>query len=121
MSHGLFSGGAAPLCPCIRNVVILAPHGFAVDDPAGAVTHDAVMRTMQLYGSLGLSNEMPLARMLLGSMALGIADGPTEVHKASLAREVLKEHHPAPSTWPSEHLPDRRSAALAQFATVLEG
>ena len=35
------------------------------------VFHDAVMRTMQLHGALGVSNEMPLARMLLGSVALG--------------------------------------------------
>ncbi len=79
------------------------------------------MRTMQLHGALGISNEMPLARMLLGSIALGIADGPTEVHKMSLARAVLKEHRAAPGAWPTEHLPERRAAALAHFATVLEG
>jgi acyl-CoA dehydrogenase len=78
------------------------------------VFHDAVMRTMQLHGALGISNEMPLARMLLTSVALGIADGPTEVHKASLAREVLKDHRPAAGFWPSEHLPERRAAAIAQ-------
>ena len=51
------------------------------------VFHDAVMRTIQLHGALGVSNEMPLARMLLGSLSLGLADGPTEVHKISLARQ----------------------------------
>ena len=75
------------------------------------VYHDAVLRTMQLHGALGVSNEMPLARMLLGAVALGLADGPTEVHKLSLAREVLKEHRPSAGTWPSEHLPSRRAAA----------
>jgi acyl-CoA dehydrogenase len=84
------------------------------------VFHDAVVRTMHLHGALGVSNEMPLASMLLGSVALGIADGPTEVHKSTLAREVLKEHRPASGPWPSEHLPERRAAARAHFASLLE-
>jgi acyl-CoA dehydrogenase len=84
------------------------------------VFHDAVVRTMHLHGSLGVSNEMPLASMLVGSMALGIADGPTEVHKNSLARSVLKDYQPAAGPWPSEHLPARRAAARTQFSFVLE-
>jgi acyl-CoA dehydrogenase len=84
------------------------------------VFHDAVLRTMQLHGALGVSNEMPLARMLLASVTLGIADGPTEVHKTTIARSVLKDYAPAPGPWPSEHLPDRRAAAVARFAPVLE-
>lgn len=84
------------------------------------VFHDAVVRTMQLHGALGVSNEMPLARMLLASVALGIADGPTEVHKMTLARDVLEDHHAAAGDWPSEHLPDRRRAAIAAFAVLLE-
>ncbi|CUU56710.1 acyl-CoA dehydrogenase [Parafrankia irregularis] len=85
------------------------------------VYHDAVVRTMHAHGALGISNEMPLARMLLGSIALGIADGPTEVHQATLAREVLKEHRPSSGSWPSEHVPDRRDAARARYADLLEG
>jgi acyl-CoA dehydrogenase len=84
------------------------------------VFHEAVMRTIHLHGALGVSNEMPLAKMLLGSMSLGIADGPTEVHKMTIARSVLKEHQAAPGPWPSEHLPGRRAAAMAQFAPMLE-
>jgi acyl-CoA dehydrogenase len=82
------------------------------------VFHDAVLRTMHLHGALGVSNEMPLARMLLGAVALGIADGPTEVHRTTVARQVLKEHEPASGPWPSEHLPERRAAARSQFAAL---
>jgi acyl-CoA dehydrogenase len=85
------------------------------------VFQDAVLRTMQLHGALGVSNEMPLTRMLLGAVALGIADGPTEVHKISLARQVLKGCEPADGAWPSEHLPDRRAAAKARYAAVVPG
>ena len=79
------------------------------------VFHDAVLRTMHLHGALGVSNEMPLAKMLLGSVALGIADGPTEVHKATIARDVLKEHSAAAGPWPSEHLPERRAEAVGRL------
>lgn len=71
----------------------------------------AVLRTMHLHGALGVSNEMPLAKMLISSVALGIADGPTEVHQSTLAREVLKGHSASATGWPSEHLPSRRAAA----------
>ena len=84
------------------------------------VYREAVLRTMQLHGALGVSNEMPLANMLVASVTMGIADGPTEVHKFTVAREVLKEYSPAEGDWPSEHLPERRAAARADYADLLE-
>jgi acyl-CoA dehydrogenase len=84
------------------------------------VYREAVLRTMQLHGALGVSNEMPLSQMLMASVTMGIADGPTEVHKGTLAREVLKDYRPAEGDWPSEHFPERRAEARAQFAELLE-
>ncbi len=81
---------------------------------------ETVLRTMQLHGALGISNEMPLSPMLLNSVVMGIADGPTEVHKQTLARQVLKGYEAADGDWPSEHLPYRRAAAKAKYADVLE-
>ena len=51
---------------------------------------------------------------------LGIADGPTEVHKDTQAREVLKDAQPVAGLFPSTHLPERIEAARAKFADVLE-
>jgi acyl-CoA dehydrogenase len=85
------------------------------------VYREVVMRTMQIHGSLGISNEMPLGPMLLAAMSLGIADGPTEVHKVTVAREVLKGYSAVEGPWPSEHLPIRRAEARARFADVLGG
>ncbi|HEV2244209.1 MAG TPA: hypothetical protein VGR98_24425 [Streptosporangiaceae bacterium] len=61
------------------------------------------------YGQvkLGLLNE------ILG------ADGPTEVHKMTVARELLRDMKPAESAFPSEHVPARRAAAMAKYADVL--
>jgi acyl-CoA dehydrogenase len=84
------------------------------------VYREAVLRTMQLHGALGTSNEMPLANMLMASVTMGIADGPTEVHKITVARETLKEHSGVEGMWPSEHLVERRAEARAEHAELLE-
>src|SRR6187200_2860642 len=84
------------------------------------VLHDIAQRSIQVHGALGVSNELPLHRMLLGASVLGLADGPTEVHKVTVARQVLRDHRPAEGLWPSQHLPTRVAAARAKFAEHLE-
>jgi len=84
------------------------------------VYREAVLRTMQLHGALGTSNEMPLANMLMASVTMGIADGPSEVHKITVARDVLKGYSAAAGAWPSEHLVERRAEARAEWADLLE-
>ena len=36
-----------------------------------------------------------------------LADGPTEVHKAQVARALLREATPAAGLFPTEHIPTR--------------
>ncbi|MFG2006002.1 acyl-CoA dehydrogenase family protein [Spirillospora sp. NPDC048911] len=84
------------------------------------VLHDVVQRAMHLHGALGVSNEMPFAKMLLGAEALAIADGPTEVHKITVARQVLRDYEPVKGLWPSAHLPTRREEARERYAEALE-
>ena len=50
---------------------------------------------------------------------MGLADGPTEVHKVTLARQLLKDYKPAEGLFPSGHLLARREAARERFADVL--
>jgi hypothetical protein len=85
------------------------------------VLHDVSSRALQLHGSLGTTHEMPLIRYLVESFVLGLADGPTEVHKVTLARQVLKGYKPAPDLFPSEHLLRLREAAWEKYADRLEG
>ncbi|WP_407318033.1 acyl-CoA dehydrogenase family protein [Isoptericola halotolerans] len=47
-------------------------------------------RVMQVFGAAGLSADQPLAEMFAGARALRIADGPDEVHLASLGRAQLR-------------------------------
>jgi len=84
------------------------------------VIQDVVLRAIQVHGALGVSNELPLARMLLAGPVLGLADGPTEVHKVTVARQVLREHRPSDDLWPTEHLPKRVAAAREKYAKALE-
>jgi acyl-CoA dehydrogenase len=84
------------------------------------VLHDIAWRTIQVHGALGVSNEMPFHSMLLGASIMGLADGPTEVHKVTIARQVLREHKPSDDLWPTQHLPRRLAAAREKFADFLE-
>lgn len=89
------------------------PHGAARTHIAmckvqmAKVYHDIVQRAIQLHGSLGVTLETPLADMWMGLPSLALADGPTEVHKAQVARAYLKNAQPAPGLFPSEHIPTR--------------
>jgi acyl-CoA dehydrogenase len=52
-----------------------------------------VDRAIQVHGAMGVSGDTPLAGMLLGSRTLRIADGPDEVHKILIAKNVLRAYH----------------------------
>ena len=84
------------------------------------VLHDIVYNALHLHGSLGTSNEMPLTGLWSMMPVMGIADGPTEVHKVTIARKVLKEYRPSDGLFPSTHLPPRVAAAREKFADLLE-
>ncbi len=84
------------------------------------VLHDIAWRAMQVHGALGVSNEMPFHRMMLGASVLGLADGPTEVHKVTVARQVLRDHAASDDLWPTRHIPKLRAAAQAKYAEILE-
>jgi acyl-CoA dehydrogenase len=84
------------------------------------VLHDIAWRAMQVHGALGVSNEMPFHGMMLGASVMGLADGPTEVHKVTVARQVLREHKATDDLWPTTHLPKRLAAAREKYAEHLE-
>jgi acyl-CoA dehydrogenase len=84
------------------------------------VYHDVVQRAMHLHGSLGISNEMPFSKMMVSAEVMGMADGPTEVHKVTLATQLLKDYQPVDGLFPSAHIPARREQARARYAELLE-
>ena len=48
-----------------------------------------VDRAIQVWGAAGVSGDLPLAGMYMGARTLRIADGPDEVHRILIARNVL--------------------------------
>ncbi|MBO0730561.1 MAG: acyl-CoA dehydrogenase family protein [Acidimicrobiaceae bacterium] len=79
---------------------------------------DVIDRAIQIHGSLGYTTDMPLEGMYRAARAGRIYDGPDEVHKVTVARQILKGYRPAEV--PTEHVPTRRKAAEAKFAEYLD-
>jgi alkylation response protein AidB-like acyl-CoA dehydrogenase len=56
------------------------------------VLQDVVDRAVQAHGALGVTDDTPLAFFFRHERAARIYDGADEVHKASLARRILKRY-----------------------------
>ena len=57
---------------------------------AAKALNDVIDRAVQVHGARGLTDETPLATMLLQARAGRIYDGPDEVHRMVVARRILK-------------------------------
>jgi acyl-CoA dehydrogenase len=103
----------------------LKDYRLVIKDIAGVkiampkVLQDVAGRALQLHGSLGISTEMPFGKYVLESFHMAIADGATEVHKQSVAKQLLKGVEPAPDLFPSQHALRLDAAARARYADVL--
>jgi len=82
------------------------------------VLYRVIDRAIQAHGSLGFSSDLPLERMYRAARAARIYDGPDEVHRMTVARQVLREYRPVEV--PSESIPVRREAAEQRFRAALE-
>jgi acyl-CoA dehydrogenase len=84
------------------------------------VLHDVVDRALQVHGALGYSTDLPLEQMYRFARAARLYDGPDEVHRQSVARQILRGYEAPAGGVPTEHVPTRREAARAKFAELLE-
>jgi acyl-CoA dehydrogenase len=57
---------------------------------AANVMNDVIDRAVQVHGARGLTDETPLAHMLLMARGGRIYDGPDEVHRVVVAKRILK-------------------------------
>jgi acyl-CoA dehydrogenase len=58
-----------------------------------AAYHRVVDRAIQVWGAAGVSGDLPLAGMYQGARTLRLADGPDEVHKILIAKNVMSSYH----------------------------
>ena len=60
--------------------------------------HDVIDTAIQIHGSLGYTHDLPLVEWLAGARANRIVDGPDEVHRWTIGRNVLKAFETTGST-----------------------
>jgi alkylation response protein AidB-like acyl-CoA dehydrogenase len=75
---------------------------------------------LHIMGSLGTTDLTPLQAMYAAAPTMGLADGADEVHKATVARRVLKEYRPHEGYWPTEYFPAKRERAWEKFEPRFE-
>ncbi|MFK3980509.1 acyl-CoA dehydrogenase family protein [Micromonospora sp. NPDC050397] len=65
-----------------------------------AMAEWVIDKAIQAYGAAGVSQDTPLAALWAQARTLRLADGPDEVHRASLARRELRRWTPTPHSSP---------------------
>ena len=82
------------------------------------VLHDVVDRALQAHGSLGYSTDLPLEQMYRFARAARLYDGPDEVHRQSVARQILRGYEAPADGVPRARAdpPRRRARALRRPA-----
>jgi alkylation response protein AidB-like acyl-CoA dehydrogenase len=83
------------------------------------VLKDVSYRAIHIYGSLGTTNLTPLQAMWAGAPTMSVMDGVDEVHKVTVAKNVLKDYEAHEGLWPTEYLPAKREKAREKYADLL--
>jgi acyl-CoA dehydrogenase len=84
------------------------------------VFHDVASRALQIHGSLGLTTDMPFMTQILDSYYVGLADGPTEIHKLTVAKQTLREYKGTNDLFPTNYLPYKQEEARRQYPELAE-
>jgi acyl-CoA dehydrogenase len=63
-----------------------------------AALHRVADRAIQVWGGAGVTNDLPLAYMYLAARVLRLADGPDEVHRILMAKNII-HHYEGGETW----------------------
>ncbi len=82
--------------------------------------YDVIERALQAHGGLGFSTDMPLEAMYRFARHARFVDGADEVHRESIARQILKRYEAPEDGVPTEYVPARRERARLKFAELLE-
>ena len=82
---------------------------------AAEIQREMAYKATHIHGALGTTNTLPITR---ATDWLGIADGPTEVHKVSLARQVLRDYQPSQDLWPTRFRPRTLLKARARLDEI---
>jgi acyl-CoA dehydrogenase len=87
----------------------------AVKVKTAEVCEKIIWGVAHLHGSWGASNETRFGPMIGAAFRMGIVDGPTEVHRAVLGKQILKRVEPVEGLLPSDHVPTLLKAAYEKY------
>jgi len=83
------------------------------------VYHDIAARALHIHGAAGVSDEMPFAGNVIGAFIMGIADGATEVHKETVAKQHLRDYRGVNDPiFPEYSIPQCVEAAHLRYPTT---
>lgn len=92
----------------------------AVKSVMPKVLHDVASAALHLHGAFGITTQLPFSDLVINSFHIGLADGPTEVHKVVVARELLKQVEPAEGMFPDYVRYAVEARAHAKYDSLLE-
>ena len=92
----------------------------AVKFTMARVLREISFNALHIHGSLGTTNLTPLQEMYASAPTMGLADGADEVHKATVARRVLKGYRPHDGYFPREFLPYKKEEAWEKMQPVFD-
>ena len=90
----------------------------AVKFTMARVLREVSFNALHILGSLGTTDLTPIQAMYAAAPTMGIADGVDEVHKATVARRVLRGYRPHEGYFPTEFLPYKREEAWKKMQPV---
>ncbi len=73
---------------------------------------------LHVHGALGTTDLTPLQAMYAGAPTMGLADGPDEVHTATVARNILKKYQPHEGPFPRQFIPYKREQAWQKMEPI---
>ena len=85
---------------------------------AAKVLREVTYRAIHIMGSLGVTNLTPLQAQWANAPTMAVMDGVDEVHKVTVARNVLKQYRPHEGLWPSEYIPAKREKATEKYEAL---
>lgn len=92
----------------------------AVKYTMAKVLREVSFNALHILGSLGTTNLTPIKEMYANAPNMGIADGVDEVHKVTVARNVLSTYEPHEGFWPTEYIPAKRERAREKFEPLFK-
>jgi alkylation response protein AidB-like acyl-CoA dehydrogenase len=87
---------------------------------AAKVLREVVWRAQHVHGALGVTDLTPLQGMWNTAPYMSIMDGPDEVHRVTVSKNLLANYTPHEGLFPTEYIPGKRRAAREQFQPIID-